>query len=92
MKLYHETNAQNVQSILTGGFIELGDDVRPGISVADRPPRLGRGPTIVIHSDLATVQLEPYAYNVHQWTANGYREWRVPAAVLNTFARTVIAR
>lgn len=93
MKLFHEAPREDAGAILRDGFSELADALRPGISVADVPPRLGRNRVLLeIATDLSHADLLPYAYNQHQWppSGNAYREWRIPAELLNRYPRVVV--
>ena len=97
MLLYHETARANLASILKNGVRDDGPQPyapghRYGVYVADVPPRFRSGRDwvrIAIDADLSEPQLAPYAYNVASWPPHGntYREWCIPARVLNGFPR-----
>jgi len=95
VRLYHETAPKNVGSILADGFHDSGP-VRTaageiyGVFVADQPPQFGRGWALIyVDADLTDHDLAPYAWNTRAWPLHGnrYREWCVPAALLNRCGR-----
>jgi len=100
VRLYHETARENIASILAEGFRDGGPEpYAPGhnyaVYVADKPPRFRSGPSwalLAIDADLSETELARYAYNRRAWSVNPYREWRVPAQVLNRFPRREIRR
>ena len=100
VKLYHETAADNAASIIASGFHDSGPVATAsldmyGVFVADQPPSFGRGWVLLaIETDLSERDLAPYAYNVRVWRPHGnhYREWCVPAQVLNRYPRPRLVR
>jgi hypothetical protein len=95
MRLYHVTDRASAQSILRDGFkdSEVLHDNRElliGVWVADRclageddvGPRLGPLPDVALSIDLPEESVEPYE---RREPGKGYREFCVPASVLNEF-------
>jgi hypothetical protein len=90
MKLYHRTNAANAEAILRDGFRDsvgtyLTDQEWTGVWVSDRPFDEGAEESTLLQIELA---LPEDAIADYEWIEDGkgYREWLVPARLLNEHA------
>jgi hypothetical protein len=91
MALYHVTTAEGAASIEANGFADAAgyyrqEADRAGVWIADTPQPVGGGLSspVVIEIDAPAAALAEY-----EWSEAGkpYRQWLVPAAVLNAYPR-----
>ena len=88
--LYHETRLADVGQILKGGFLDQNDC---GVYLSDKPRR-GRDARdsviIAIAADhISQVDLDRWE-RTRRPNANDYREWCIPASILNLGARNQV--
>jgi hypothetical protein len=93
MKLYHLTSAAAAQMIVTSGFRNatahyLTAELHSGVWLSDIPldNQEGADGDTLLEVDIGDLDLRPY-----EWIEQGrigFREWLVPAQVLNQHART----
>jgi hypothetical protein len=93
MKLYHRTSAQAAAAILCSGFEDrsgtyLTTEEWSGVWLSDVPLDINQGALgdtlLIVELDLAEEQLRDY-----EWIEEGkpYREWLIPAALVNAKVR-----
>ena len=91
-KFYHRTSTENAVKILATGFVDgrgnyLTDQMWEGVWVSDRPLDCNEE----AHGEALlriTVQIPISDLDDYGWREEGkiYREWRIPAALLNRIA------
>jgi hypothetical protein len=89
MILYHVTSSESATAIKRDGFRDTGgmtESEHRGLWLSDRPPDAneGAGADTVIAVDLP---LSMAALDQYEWKeeGKGYREWLIPAAVINKY-------
>jgi len=94
MKLFRWVTTEEANRILTVGFEDktgayLTDQKRTGVFVSDRPLDCNEGvplaATVLLEIRLAISEAD---IAVYEWVEEGksYREWQLPAALLNSYA------
>jgi len=95
-RFYHRTTTEAAGAILAGGFRDasgyyLTETEWIGVWVSNRPLDVNEG---AIGDALLVVEIEAKFVEPHEWVEDGkrYREFLVPAAVLNERGRVRLAR
>lgn len=93
MKLYHRTSSEAAEAILASGFRDatgkyMTSSEHTGVWVANRPLDANEGADGDALLELTIDEALIADYEWVQEPSFGYREWLVPAAVLNTSAST----
>jgi hypothetical protein len=91
MKLYHRTTASRAEAILRDGFKDgtghyLTDQLHSGVWLSNEPLDCNEGATGDVLLEVeGLIDAELAAY---EWVEEGktYREWLIPAAIVNTKA------
>lgn len=92
MKLYHRTSASNAKAILQDGFKDgtghyLTDDLHSGVWLSNFPLDCNEGAwgDVLLEVALDMTEGELAAY---EWPEEGktYREWLIPAVIVNANA------
>lgn len=100
MNAYRYTSSETAARVLASGFWDetgryLTDEEHSGVWIADRPMRGGGDPVLELEPGRAVLRLEVDEGLVadFEWIeeGKGYREWLVPAALLNAHARVRLA-
>ena len=94
MIVYHSTrDAETAAAIMTQGFRDatgsyLTDSEHSGVWVSDRPLSAGEG-GVIGNEPLLRVDVPEDVLREYEWVEDGkgYREWLVPAMVLNQHPR-----
>jgi hypothetical protein len=97
MIVYHATrNRETLTAIVTNGFIDVGgtyltDQWWEGVWLSDRPLSTGEG-GLSGDEPLLRLDIPENALAEHEWVNEpfmGYREWLVPAAIVNGYGPPV---
>jgi hypothetical protein len=92
MILYHVTSSESAAAIKRDGFRDTGGSFMTesehrgvehhGVWLSDRPLDANEGTVIAVDLPLSMAALDQYEWKEE---GKGYREWLIPAAVINKY-------
>lgn len=96
MTLYHVTSKEAAIQIANEGFVESDfHGIAMGVFLSDRPLDAGDG--VALAADVIFVVTVPDDFDVHEYEvieegrpADAYREWLVPASLVNSWPREIL--